>query len=182
MTFSNSNLFFTVTFFYSLSSFTLASRLLVLVVLDNDIKKIQSEKGMICDLALERRIKTISQKFRGFWEKGFSDAVKDCWFYNDSINLIKNTEKGNWFCIFLMMLPKHGHMGPNFHWRLKSIKSFILKQIYFHILSTFHAEYQRRRQFNFMLYGPDRPWFSANQNNNTDFPYKNFFFYYLYFF
>ena len=35
-----------------------------------------------------------------------------------------------------------------------------------------------------MLYGPERPYFLANQNNNTDFTYKHFlfFFYYLYFF
>ena len=43
----------------------------------------------------------------------------------------------------------------------------------------------RGRQLTFLLYGPDRLWFSTNQNNNnnnTDLPYKHFFFYYLYFF
>ena len=39
--------------------------------------------------------KTISQKFQGFWAKRFDDAAKYCWFHNGSINLVKNTVKGN---------------------------------------------------------------------------------------
>ena len=34
----------------------------------------------------------------------------------------------------------------------------------------------RRRQPSFLLYGPDRLRFLANQNNNTDFLYQHFFF------
>ena len=71
-------------------------------------------------------IKTISQKFQGFWAKPFGDAAKDCWSHNDSINLIKNTDEGNWFSVFLMMLTKHVHMGRNFQRILKSSISFIL--------------------------------------------------------
>ena len=39
----------------------------------------------------------------------------------------------------------------------------------------------RRRQLNFLLYGPVRPSFLANQNYNTVFLYKYFYFYYFYF-
>ena len=35
----------------------------------------------------------------------------------------------------------------------------------------------RQRQLNFLLYEPDQPLFWANQNNNTDFTYKYFFFF-----
>ena len=35
----------------------------------------------------------------------------------------------------------------------------------------------KRGQFNFLLYGPDQTYFLTNQNNNnTDFTYKDFFF------
>ena len=74
--------------------------------------------------------KTISQNFQGFWAKRFGDAAKNCWFHNDSINLIKNTGEGIWFSVFLMMLPKHIHMGRNFQRILKSSISFILKNIF----------------------------------------------------
>ena len=43
-----------------------------------------------------------------------------------------------------------------------------------------HAQSQlRRMQLNFMLYGPKRPQFLANQNDNTDFPYNNMIFFFL---
>ena len=79
-------------------------------------------------------IKAISQRFQGFWAKRFGDAAKDCWSHNDSINLIKNTGEGNWFSVFLMILPKHVHMGRNFHRILKSSISFILKHFFIFFL------------------------------------------------
>ena len=45
------------------------------------------------------------------------------------------------------------------------------------------AELFMQWQLNFLLYGPNRPLFLANQNNNnTDFTYKYFSFYYFFFF
>ena len=75
-------------------------------------------------------IKTISQKFQGFWAKSFDDAAKHCWFHDDNINLIKNIVEGNLFSVFLMMLTKHVHINWNLQWRLKSSVSFILKHIF----------------------------------------------------
>ena len=38
----------------------------------------------------------------------------------------------------------------------------------------------RQRQLNFLMYGPDQPWFWVNQNNNnTDVTYKHFFFLFI---
>ena len=79
-------------------------------------------------------IKTISEKFQSFWAKRFGDAAKDCWSHNDSINLIKNTGEGNWCSVFLMMLPKHVHMGWNFQRISKSSISFILKHFFIFFL------------------------------------------------
>ena len=50
------------------------------------------------------------------------------------------------------------------------------------IFQKFFNKYKvKRRQLNFLLYGPDRLKFSANLNNSIDFLRKRFFFYYLYF-
>ena len=78
--------------------------------------------------------KTISQKFQGFWAKRFGDAAKYCWFHNDSINLIKNTVEGNYFSVFLMMLPKHVPIDRNLQRKLKSSIPFILKNIFIYFL------------------------------------------------
>ena len=74
--------------------------------------------------------KAMLQEFHGFWAKSFVDAARYCWYHNDSINLIKNTGEGNWFSVFLMMLPKHVHIDQNLQRRLKSSISFILKYIF----------------------------------------------------
>ena len=79
-------------------------------------------------------IKTISEKFQGFCVKRFGDAAKDCWSYNDSIILIKNTNKGKCFSVFLMMLPKHVYMGRNFQRILKSSIGFILNHFFIFFL------------------------------------------------
>ena len=70
-------------------------------------------------------VKTMSQKFHGFWAKSFGDAAKHCWYHNDGINLIINTGEGNLFSVFLMMLPKHVHKDRNSQRRLKSSICFV---------------------------------------------------------
>ena len=89
-------------------------------------------------------IKTISQKFQGFWAKRFGDAAKDCWSHNDSINLIKNTGEGNWFSVILMMLSKHNDVAKTCSYGSKlsaniEIKYLVHFKVFFHILSTFRT-------------------------------------------
>ena len=50
---------------------------------------------VLTSVSVRISIKTNSQKFQSFWIKSFGDAAKYCWFHNSSINLIKNTVKGN---------------------------------------------------------------------------------------
>ena len=70
---------------------------------------------VLTSVSARTSLKTISQKFQGFWAKSFGDAAKYCRFHNDSINVIKNTVEGNKFSVFLMMLQKHVHVDRTYN-------------------------------------------------------------------
>ena len=84
-------LFDFVAIFYSLSSCLLPARPLFLIVLQNGIKKDSHDKGVICDVILEWRIKkeTLAQVF----SCEFCEIFKNTIF----IEHLQTTASGTWF-------------------------------------------------------------------------------------
>ena len=84
---------------------------------------------------------TLKQFVGGCWHfVGF--AFKGLRHHKSSKGMFVNRSGGNCFIVFLVMLPKHVHIGWKSQKILKSMISFILKRIkYFRVLDKFHTSF-----------------------------------------
>ena len=90
--------------------------------------------SVVTSVSARISIKTISQKFQGFWAKRFGDAAKHCWFHNDS----QEYSRGKLVFRFSNDVTKTCSYRSKLTMKIE-IKYLVHFKAYFHIFSIFRT-------------------------------------------